>query len=149
MTEPTIIHRASQQAHEWFHAIQSELHLPEERSAYAALRAVLHALRDRVSPQEAGHLAAQLPTLVRGIYFEAWSPGKAPERTHDEEFFLAAVGDKLRDHPEVDPGAATRAVFALLHRHVSPGEIDHVIANLPRDLHGLWPQEALAHAARS
>jgi uncharacterized protein (DUF2267 family) len=40
---------------------------------------MLHALRDRLPPEIAVHLSAQLPMLVRGIYYEGW---KADERSH-------------------------------------------------------------------
>ena len=36
--------------------------------AYRVLRAVLHALRDRVTVDVAAKFAAQLPTLLRGVY---------------------------------------------------------------------------------
>ncbi|ODA67141.1 hypothetical protein A7A08_01887 [Methyloligella halotolerans] len=46
---------------------------PDKQNSYHALRAVLFALRDRLPPEESAHLASQLPTLVRGIYYDATS----------------------------------------------------------------------------
>ena len=40
----------------------------DHRSAYRALRSVLHVLRNRLTPEQAVHLGAQLPLLVRGIF---------------------------------------------------------------------------------
>jgi uncharacterized protein (DUF2267 family) len=40
--------------------------------SYAALSAVLHSLRDRLTVDESDQLAAQLPLLVRGMYFDGW-----------------------------------------------------------------------------
>jgi len=42
------------------------LHWDDHHKAYHGLRAVLHALRDRLPVPEAAHLGAQLPMLVRG-----------------------------------------------------------------------------------
>jgi uncharacterized protein (DUF2267 family) len=55
--------------------IETELGWENQRSmSYTALRAVLHALRDRLTVQEAADLAAQLPLLVIGIFYEGWDP---------------------------------------------------------------------------
>ena len=47
---------------------------PKERrnQSYAALRTVLHLLRDRLPVDESVEFAQQLPVLVRGIYFDGW-----------------------------------------------------------------------------
>ena len=45
---------------------------PDRHRAYRVLAAVLHALRDRLTVDEAAQLAAQLPILVRGLYYDQW-----------------------------------------------------------------------------
>jgi uncharacterized protein (DUF2267 family) len=57
--------------HVWLDEIMAELG-PDRQRAYHALRAVLHALRDRWPLNLAAHLGAQLPLLVRGIYYDNW-----------------------------------------------------------------------------
>ena len=42
----------------------------DHRSTYRALRSVLHVLRNRLTPEQAVHLRAQLPLLVRGILYD-------------------------------------------------------------------------------
>lgn len=59
--------------------------------AYHALRGVLFTLRDRPTPDEAAHLAAQLPLLVRGIYYEGYQPSNKPERYRDKDEWLRRV----------------------------------------------------------
>jgi uncharacterized protein (DUF2267 family) len=53
--------------------------------------------------------------------------------------FLAAVAAGLDDIDAIDPEHATRAVFAVLERHIAPGEIEDVKAMLPTHLRELWP----------
>jgi uncharacterized protein (DUF2267 family) len=45
--------------------------------AYRVLSRTPRAVRDRIGPENAVHLGAQLPMLVRGFYYEA---GAWPER---------------------------------------------------------------------
>jgi uncharacterized protein (DUF2267 family) len=61
---------------------------PKERrnESYAALRAVSHALRDRLTVEESAHLAAQLPMLIRGLYYEGWNPARVPVKMNKEQF---------------------------------------------------------------
>jgi uncharacterized protein (DUF2267 family) len=67
-----------QETNIWLKELAERLHLQDRHHAYAALRAVLHALRDRLTPETAVHLGAQLPMLVRGLYYEGWHMGGKP-----------------------------------------------------------------------
>ncbi|GIL03104.1 MAG: hypothetical protein BroJett030_30030 [Alphaproteobacteria bacterium] len=146
MSGLTMFNRASEQALEWVRELQQEMKFPNEQSAYAALRAVLHTLRDCLTVQEAAELSSQMPTLIRGIYFEGWNPARTPQRLHNPEEFAQKVMQVIGKHPEVHAANATRAVFALLDRRISAGEIDDVISIMPKDLRPLWPREAVARA---
>lgn len=113
---------------------------PKERrkQSYAALRAVLHRLRDRLSVEGAAHLGAQLPTLIRGVYYDGWKPSETPVKTSGEDF-LQCVRD---DFPyAVDGGieSVVRTVLESLRRHVSEGEWDHLRSGLPNSLAGVLP----------
>jgi uncharacterized protein (DUF2267 family) len=103
------------------------------------VRVVLHALRDRLTVEEVAALGAQLPMLVRGFYYAGWHPSGKPERRHNREEFLAEVGAAFRDDRGVDPEQVTRAVFQVLARHVTAGEIAGVKHLLPSELRSLWP----------
>ena len=138
-----LINNAAQQAHEWINEVQEELKLPHEQSAYAALRAVLHNLRDRRPVKESADLSAQLPTLIRGIYFEGWSPNKNKKVARTVEEFTNGVRKELSDHGEIHAQNAIRSVFALLDRKVTDGEINDVIGNFPIEMRKLWPKEAV------
>jgi len=68
VTGVTALDHTIQETNVWLKAIEEELDLDSRQQAYNALRAVLHALRDRVPPEVAIKLGAQLPSLLRGIY---------------------------------------------------------------------------------
>ena len=60
----------------WLKDLMSELEWETDyQRAYHALRAVLQALRDRLTIDEATHLASQLPMLIRGFY---WGSRRLP-----------------------------------------------------------------------
>ena len=125
--------------HVWLNEICEELGWECDPSrAYRALRAVLHALRDRLRPEEAAGFAAQLPLLVRGAFYEGWHPAGKPVRTRTTDEFLAPVTEAFRDDGWTQPDKITRAVFAVLKRHVTTGEVADVVAALPGDIQTLW-----------
>ena len=90
---------------------------PDRRRSYDALRAVLFALRDRLTVEEAAHLAAQLPILIRGIFYEGYKPSGKPERIRSKDEFLEKVADQLKRIRPLGAEDASRAVFRVLQRH--------------------------------
>lgn len=130
-----------QQTNEWLSAIADELHTDNRRYAWLALRGTLHALRDNLGPDEAVKLSAQLPMLVRGVYFEGWRPSKTPVRDRDRDVFLNRVARAFeRANPEgIYPAPAAQAVFKVLGKNISAGEIDDVQKALHEDIRAIWP----------
>jgi uncharacterized protein (DUF2267 family) len=126
----------------WLHDIQNQLAWLEPQRAYHALRAVLHALRDRLPVNQAAALAAQLPMLVRGIYYEGWHPHGKPVKERHKEEFLAHVAEAFQDDFTVEPEEVTRAVFEVLTKHVTVGEVEAVKRCLPPELRQLWPGDS-------
>lgn len=125
----------------WLKELMEELGWDDRGRAYSALRATLHALRDRLPADAAAHLAAQLPMLVRGFYYEGWRPlgSRARERTKRE--FVERIERAFQNDPNVDPERVVRAVFRLLARHISEGEIKDIRGNLPEGIRSLWRAE--------
>jgi uncharacterized protein (DUF2267 family) len=123
----------------WLNELMGELGYEDRHKAYHALRAVLHALRDRLPVNEAVHLGAQLPMLVRGFYYEGWHPANKPlkERTRDE--FLVHITEAFLFDVDADSEQIVRAVFQVIARHVTAGEIDDVKHALPAGIRKLWP----------
>jgi uncharacterized protein (DUF2267 family) len=135
----TAFDSAVQVTNAWIKELAEDLGDPDDRyRAYHALRAVLHALRDRLTVEETSDLAAQLPMLVRGFYFEGWRPAGKPLRERTRQRFLSHIEAAFPDDIDTDPADVTRAVFKLLSRHVSPGEIADVKGNLPEEIRALW-----------
>lgn len=113
---------------------------PKERrnQSYAALRTVLHLLRDRLPVQESVHFAAQLPLVVRGIYFDGWDPSVVPIKLNREEF-LYEVRAGFPFDVEGGPATVVNTVLAALQRHVTPGEWEDVKSSMPKDLTRIMP----------
>ena len=104
----------------------------DRQYAYHVLRGFLHALRDRIPIDESAQLAAQLPVLIRGIYYEGWVPSHTPQTYHD-----ARGRSWIAWPPRQDLAGETQASFAasaaarVLRAHVSRGELEDVISVLP------------------
>jgi uncharacterized protein (DUF2267 family) len=130
----------------WLDRLMSELGIADRHLAYRALRATLHALRDRISVDEAAHLGAQLPLLVRGVYYEGWHPAGKPLRERSREEFLSHV---QRDVPQHAPEPLVRATFAVLSHYVTAGEISDILGMLPAGVRELWPSAPTASAGGS
>jgi uncharacterized protein (DUF2267 family) len=107
--------------------------------AYRALRATLHALRDRMTLEETADFGAQLPMLVRGFYYEGWHPAHKPVKERHKEQFLSHLAESLKDDPALIPEDVARAVFRLLQQRITEGEISDVKGQLPKDIQTLWP----------
>lgn len=131
-----------QKTHEWLKEITDGLGFPNERAAFAGLRAVLHALRDRLPQENAAQLGAQLPMLIRGMYYEGWDPGKGPSRVRHQQDFFDLVSAELREHTELrDVRRLSKIVFGVLAKHLSAGEKEKVLRTLPAEIRKLWVTE--------
>jgi uncharacterized protein (DUF2267 family) len=137
----TTVHKT----HEWLRDIARALGVDDPHFAYGALRAVLHELRDRLAVEEAAHFGAQLPMLIRGLYYEGWRPTGKPASSGKAELF-AAIRRQLRGPDRLHPEIIARAVLTVIARHVSAGEVRDVTAVLPQEWRELWPQHGPAAA---
>jgi uncharacterized protein (DUF2267 family) len=108
---------------------------PKERrnQSYDALRAVLHALRDRLTVNEAADLAAQLPVLIRGVYYEGWKPAKVPVKMNRAEF-LERVQQQFPYQIDGSTEDLVHTVLDALSDYITVGEWEDIRANLPKDL---------------
>lgn len=128
----------------WLKEVMAGLETEDRNEAYAALRAVLQALRDRLPVDDAVHLGAQLPMLVRGFYYEGWHPAGRPYRERSQEEFLGHVEERLRGREHLEAVRVARVVCRVLDAHVSSGEVDKVKHALPGPVRELWPADEQA-----
>lgn len=132
-----VFDRTLQTTNIWLGEIMDRLG-PDRQVAWKVLSTILHKLRDRLPLPLAAHLGAQLPLLVRGVYYDQFEPGRQPSDCDTPEEFTAEVAEWLTDIRPVDPDEAVRAVFATLSRHVSEGQLIKVRQALPRGIRMLW-----------
>ncbi len=128
-----------QESNLWLKDVMERLNTTDRHHAYSTLRAVLHTLRDRIGPESAAHLGAQLPMLLRGLFYEGWDPTGKPSKERHEAQFLAHVARELprAEEAEVEQGVA--AVFDVLSKHIDRGAAVKLAGMFPLELRKFWP----------
>jgi uncharacterized protein (DUF2267 family) len=129
-----------QDANLWLKEVAAHLGDADRQEAYVALRAALHALRDRLQAQAAAKFAAQLPMLVRGLYYEGWTLPDKPSAARTIADFAEAVAAELPPRYRFDPVLVSRAVFAAAATMMGAGADAKVRGQLPPGLRDLWPE---------
>ena len=124
----------------WLRDILSQLKWQSKESAYQALRGTLHALRDRLPAEKAVDLAAQLPLVVKGMYYDGWTLRDKSEKFKKEEF-ARRVHAQFEFDDSVNPAEVIRAVLRVMHKHMSEGELRDVKLNMPKDIQEWFPEE--------
>ena len=128
-----------QETNLWLKRLMEQMHTEDRQAAYLALRATLHALRDRLGPENAVHLGAQLPLLLRGVYYEGWHIGGPASRERQPADFIEHVRAELPRTPTLDANLAALSALAVLQKRLDPGEVAKIKRTLPHQLHALWP----------
>lgn len=141
MTTAEVMNKAQAEAHEWLETVRTQFGLSNERSALAVLRAGLHVLRDAVPAGEAVNLGNSLPMLIRGVYYEGWSPKSVLAKTVAVDIDVAkSVQHDIRGHEEL-PSAekALLASFRALDGLLRQEALEPVLNALPKSVRELWP----------
>jgi len=129
-----------QLTHAWINDLDRRLGWNNKPRAYRLLKAVLHSLRDWLPPAELANLGAQLPTLLRGVYYEQWRPMATIVRPRSKHEFLSRVDADFKIDPLPHTAQAIMTVFRLLSDKITAGEIEHVRHALPEELRNIWPE---------
>jgi len=122
----------------------------DEHRAETLIFVVFQELRDRLTPEEAADVAAQLPTSLKMLWLSFDYPGRKVARLHEFQFLeevrrMVGLNDQLRAEE------AVICVFSVLQEALgSPsgreGEARHVFSQLPSDLKELWLTAAQENA---
>jgi uncharacterized protein (DUF2267 family) len=129
----------------WLAEIAAEFGTGDRQFAWRVTRAWLHALRDRLPVPVAANLAAQLPEVLRGVFYGGWSPSRVPVRYGPRQYVQRFARDAgIRD---ADVPRAARLVTRAVRRHVSGGALDEALDVLPPGLSQLIEPASAAEPA--
>jgi len=134
------VERSVHKTNEWLSELAAELGGEDREDAWRQLRVYLQLLREQLTVDEAAQLAAQLTYMLRGVFYDGFDPSRQPHRLRHREELLAAFAERAQVN---GAGAAERCIEAatrVLDRHVTGGELDDVLAQLPTEI-----QEVLQH----
>lgn len=101
--------------------------------------AVLHTLRDHLSITESIQFISQLPLYVKAVYVEKWKPSKHSRVKHVDDF-LNEVRSNSGHTANVDfknnetTKESIKAVFRVIRKYVSNGEVEDVKSQLPHEI---------------
>ena len=133
------IEHTVQLTHIWINDLDSRLGWENKHRSYRLLRTVLQALRDWLPVNDAVGLGAQLPELLRGVYYEHWRPTRTPVKHRSKADFIARIADAFRNDPIPLVSDAVTVAFELLSEKIAAGEIEDVRRELPEGIRDLWP----------
>ncbi len=119
----------------------------DHRLAQRVLRAWLHTLRDRLTVEAAAKFSAQLPELLRGVYYDGWEPHKVPIKYGPDGYVQRFAYEARIPLDEVRRAAA--AVCTALAGHVSPGQLEDALVQLPHQVRAVVTGAAPAPVAAS
>ena len=133
-----VFERTTHEAHEWVNHLGGRTGWGNEREVLHLLRTVLAQIRDHLPLDEMAQFSAQLPIMLRGMFFEGWQPKKTPVRERHAADFVAAVDKEVGDVIDYRGVEDIKAVFNVINARISRGEVEDVRACLPQELRDLW-----------
>lgn len=133
--------RTLEKTHQFINDVAQQLNIEDKHIAFIGVKAVLHALRDRIPLEEAAQLGSQLSPLLAGFYYQGWKPAATPTKERSVDAFVDKVRGNIPDgHYPTEIETLIRSVFATLSKWVTKGEIDDVVNMLPADVQNLWSE---------
>jgi uncharacterized protein (DUF2267 family) len=114
--------------------VQTRARLSSLGEAVQAIRATLEALGQRISQEEADHLASELPQEI-GVYLR--EAGNA-EKFDLDEFFKRVNESERKSVDLADSVHHARSVISVLQDAVSKGEMGDIRSQLPEEFDPLF-----------
>jgi len=143
--------RHVQETREFINELAANLGHPEEEERTARLlKAFLHVLRDRMIISESLDLLAQLPMFLKAMYVDQWKYKETPDKFTSAEELIEKVKAKQSSFGEHDfpwkkpTGELIQIVFTSLRKYLTEGEIEHIMAQMPKDVQDLLSQKEYA-----
>lgn len=142
-TQIAALDASVQKTNEWLKDLGERLDVDRE-TAYKILRGYLQTVRDCLDVGEASDFAAQLPVMIRGIYYTGWNPADTPAGL-DRERFVSMLRERAAlagDDP--DPQTAASAMTGVLQQQITDGAVADVFTQLRRDVRAVVAPEGEA-----
>ena len=127
------VERAVHKTNEWLAELTREPFIEDRAEAWRVLRAFLQTLRRQLTIDEAAQLGAQLPEMLRGVFYEGLDPSRQPERL-DRNDFLSRLEESAGLDGAGEAAAAAAAVTRVLRNRISEGEVDEALSQLPKEI---------------
>jgi uncharacterized protein (DUF2267 family) len=135
-----VFERTTHEAHEWVNELAGRTGWSNEREVLRLLRTVLTRIRDHLPVNEMAQFSAQMPLVLRGMFFEGWQPKLTPVHERHAADFVASIEERVGDVIDYQGQADIKAVFNVINARISRGEVADVRACLPEELRDLWPE---------
>ncbi len=134
-----VIDHTVQLTHEWINELRERLDWTSSRDALRLLRITMTQIRDHLGHEEVAQFSAQMPLLIRGMFFEGWQPAQTPVRDRQLSHFVNAIASEVSEVLEWRGQQDIQAVFKMLDNRISEGEVADVKAGLPKSIRDFWP----------
>lgn len=128
---PMNFERYAAEGNRFIQEVAHELGVDRNRAARIT-KAVLHAIRDRISPDDAIEFAQGLPMALKGVFVDQYDISRTPVVIRDPNEFLDFIYNKngkasVRDFPAryhvID---ALKGVFRVLEKNMDYGQVQQV-----------------------
>jgi uncharacterized protein (DUF2267 family) len=134
-----VIDHTVQLTHEWINELAERLDWSNHRNVFHLLRLTLTSLRDILDHIEAAQFSAQLPIIVRGVFYEGWRPSDTPLEDRQKSAFVDRIDAVFSDYPEYRGEQDIHTVFKFLNGRISEGELQDIRGTLPSSIRDFWP----------